>query len=212
MSEAQRVAIQHDQADGAVRIVFAHGAGAGLQSDFMQFISMGLALQGIEVVRFNFPYWQQFMELGVRRPPNPMPQLKHCMKAVVREFADDKPLFVMGKSMGARVAFRIADEVGARAAIGLGFPFHPQGKPDRLRLDDLNNNCQQNLIIQGTRDSLGRPDEVAGYDLPANLQLEWLENGDHSLLPTKRSGLQRTGLWQSAIDRISTFVTEEIDG
>src|SRR5690606_12125448 len=137
MNEMQRVAIQRDNAEGAVRVVFAHGAGAGLQSDFMQFIALGLALHDVEVVRFNFPYWQKFMDSGVRRPPNPIPHLEHCMATVVNQFDDGKPLFLMGKSMGSRVAFRQADALGAVAAIALGYPFHPVGKPDRLRLADL---------------------------------------------------------------------------
>ncbi|WP_211618602.1 alpha/beta fold hydrolase [Pseudidiomarina aestuarii] len=202
----QRVAIQRDNLDGRFRVVFAHGAGAGLQSDFMQFIALGLALHDIEVVRFNFPYWQQFMDTGKRRPPNRMPELEHCMLTVCHQFNDDKPLIVMGKSMGARVAFRIADAVQARAAIALGYPFHPQGKPTKLRLDDLHNHCSQNLIIQGDRDPFGKPDEVKSYALPKNIQLAWLDSGDHSFLPTKRSGFEKSQLWQAAIDRCVRLV------
>ncbi|RUO58555.1 alpha/beta family hydrolase [Pseudidiomarina insulisalsae] len=207
MSDAQRVAIQRDNPEGAIRILFAHGAGAGLQSDFMQFFSLGLALHDIDIVRFNFPYWQKFMDSGVRRPPNPMPQLEHCMRTVAAQFDDDRPLFVMGKSMGARVAFRVADEVGAQGAIGLGFPFHPLGKPDKLRIDDLANHCAANLILQGERDGFGKPAEVAGYRLPENVQLHWLKHADHSFEPTKRSGIERRAMWQSAIDKVVDFVT-----
>ncbi|RUO79507.1 alpha/beta fold hydrolase [Pseudidiomarina taiwanensis] len=203
---ANRVAIQRDNEAGKVRVVFAHGAGAGLQSDFMQYIALGLAMRDIEVVRFNFPYWQQFMDSGRRRPPNPMAQLEHAMSSVVEHFKDDKPLFLMGKSLGARVAFRIADQVGAHGAIALGFPFHPIGKPDKLRLTDLHNQCPQNWIIQGDRDAFGRPHEVRGYALPENVKLAWLQTGDHSLIPTKRSGFEKTQLWQAAIDHVAQFV------
>lgn len=206
MSSSQRVAMQRDNPQGQVRVVFAHGAGAGLQSDFMQFFALGLALNDIEVVRFNFPYWQKFMDSGVRRPPNPMPELEHTMASVVAQFDDGKPLYLLGKSMGARVAFRIADKVGASAVIALGFPFHPVGKPEKLRLDDLANDCRRNLIIQGTRDSFGKPAEVATYKLPANVRMHWLEGGDHSLEPTKRSGLERAQIWQSAIDEIVAII------
>ncbi|RUO49721.1 alpha/beta family hydrolase [Pseudidiomarina donghaiensis] len=206
MSDLQRVAMKQDNADGAVRIIFAHGAGAGLQSDFMQYFALGLALKNIEVVRFNFPYWQKFMDTGVRRPPNPMAELEHCMRTVAQQYNDNKSLYLMGKSMGARVAFRLADELNASAAIALGFPFHPVGKPEKLRLDDLDNSCDQNLIIQGTRDSFGKPEEVAGYNLPKNVSLQWIEHGDHSLEPTKRSGLAREQLWQNAIEQIEKQV------
>jgi predicted alpha/beta-hydrolase family hydrolase len=206
MNDTQRVAIQCDNPDGVVRVVFAHGAGAGLQSDFMQFIALGLALRGVEVVRFNFPYWQKFMDSGVRRPPNPMAHLEHCMATVVNQFNDGKPLYLMGKSMGARVAFRQADALAARAAIALGYPFHPVGKPDRLRLDDLANGCARNLILQGDRDSFGKPEEVVHYALPSSIELRWLAGGDHSLLPTARSGIAPTELWQQAIDQVIDFI------
>ncbi|MDT7524772.1 MAG: alpha/beta family hydrolase [Pseudidiomarina maritima] len=202
MNKAQRVAVQRDNPHGHTRIVFAHGAGAGLQSDFMQFMALGLALQGFDVVRFNFPYWQQFMESGRRRPPNPMAVLEHTMTTVIEQFDDAKPLLVMGKSMGARVAFRIADQVAAKHAVALGFPFHPVGKPDQLRVTDLANHCASNLIVQGTRDSFGKPDEVAGYSLPDNVQMRWIDGGDHSFEATKRSGLVREHMWQQAIDAI----------
>ena len=201
-----RVAIQVDHEEGAQRIIFAHGAGAGLQSDFMQYMALGLAVHNIEVVRFNFPYWQQFMDTGKRRLPDRQPVLQHAMQSVAAQFQDDKPLFLMGKSMGARVAFQCADKLGAKAAIGLGFPFHPVGKPDTLRLADLVNSRKQNLIIQGERDALGRCSEVADYPLPENLQINWLAHADHSFIPTKRSGIDSTTILQSAIEQVATFI------
>lgn len=206
MSDNQRVAIHRDNADGQYRVIFAHGAGAGLQSDFMQYIALALALNDIEVVRFNFPYWQKFMDSGVRRPPNRMLELEHCMRTVASQFNDDKPLFLMGKSMGSRVAFRLADELNARAVIALGFPFHPVGKPEKLRLDDLNNHREQNLIIQGTRDNFGKPEQVRSYPLPANVAVKWIKGGDHSLEPTKRSGYTREQLWQAAVNEVTKLI------
>jgi Predicted hydrolase of the alpha/beta-hydrolase fold len=210
MSDSQRVAIHRDNAEGQARIIFAHGAGAGLQSDFMQYFALALALNDIEVVRFNFPYWQKFMDSGVRRPPNRMVELEHCMRTVASQFNDGKPLFLMGKSMGSRVAFRLADELDAKAAIALGFPFHPIGKPDKLRLDDLNNCCAQNLIIQGTRDNFGKPEQVRRYNLPANVAVKWIEGGDHSLEPTKRSGYAREQLWQAAVNEVTKLIESVI--
>ena len=36
--------------------ILAHGAGAGMDTDFMNHIAEGLAQQGVRVVRFEFPY------------------------------------------------------------------------------------------------------------------------------------------------------------
>lgn len=207
-----RVDIQIDNPQGEVRIVFAHGAGAGLRSDFMQFVALGLAMHGFEVVRFNFPYWQQFVDTGTRRPPNPMPQLCHAMQHVVEEVTQstNKPLILMGKSMGARVAFQTAIATQPLTCVGLGFPFHPPGKPDKTRLSDLANPCRNNLVLQGDRDSFGKPAEVASYPLPTNVTLHWLLGGDHSFTPTKRSGLNRDQLWQQAIDLSAAHIQQQL--
>ena len=41
------------------------------------------------------------------------------------------------------------------------------------------------LICQGTRDEFGTRDEVAGYTLSDNIEILWLEDGDHDLKPRK---------------------------
>ncbi|MFD1582713.1 alpha/beta family hydrolase, partial [Microbulbifer halophilus] len=50
-----------DTSTGAVRarFLFAHGAGAPMDSEFMQAVSAGLCERGIEVLRFEFPYMAQ---------------------------------------------------------------------------------------------------------------------------------------------------------
>jgi predicted alpha/beta-hydrolase family hydrolase len=55
------------------------------------------------------------------------------------------------------------------------------------------------LIVQGTRDPFGLPDEVAGYTLSPAIELLWLEDGDHDLRPRKKlSGL-------TAADHLATM-------
>ena len=44
------------------------------------------------------------------------------------------------------------------------------------------------LILQGTRDTFGVPDEVAGYGLSTAIRVEWIEEGDHSFKPPRSSG------------------------
>ena len=43
-------------------------------------------------------------------------------------------LVIGGKSLGGRIASKIADETGVQGLVCLGYPFHPPGKPDRLLL------------------------------------------------------------------------------
>lgn len=98
-------------------LILAHGAGAPMDSPFMERIAELLAAQGIAVARFEFPYMAQRREDGRKRPPNPQAQLLDCWRRVhaqVRETLDG-PLALGGKSMGGRMASLLADELGADA-------------------------------------------------------------------------------------------------
>ncbi|RUO44377.1 alpha/beta hydrolase [Aliidiomarina taiwanensis] len=190
-------------------IVFAHGAGAGPDSPFMTAIAEALRVSGHPVHTFMFPYWQQVQETGRMRPPNPAAQLDEAMLNFC-ESLQLSDFVVMGKSMGARVAFRVADRCRARAAIALGFPFHPPGKELKHRLNDLYNQRPKNLIIQGERDPFGKRAWVEAQTLPENMTCVWASNGDHDLLATKRVQ-QQTGetasmRWQWAAQQVTEWV------
>ncbi|WP_237068398.1 alpha/beta family hydrolase [Microbulbifer guangxiensis] len=199
------------------RFLFAHGAGAPMDSDFMDALSGALCGHGIEVVRFEFPYMVERRESGKRRPPNPMPQLQEAFLAQVDhwlEKEDGLPLFIGGKSMGGRVASLMADACFAkgqiRGLVCLGYPFHPQGKPERLRTEHLEELQCPTLIVQGTRDPLGSAGEVAGYSLSGQIALGWLEDGDHDFKPRKVSGFTREAHWQAAAERVAGFIREQL--
>jgi predicted alpha/beta-hydrolase family hydrolase len=93
-----------------------------------------------------------------------------------------------GKSMGGRVATRIADEAGVRGVVAYGYPFHPPKKPMQTRTEHLGDLRTPCLILQGTRDALGSREEVAAYRLSGAIACTWLEDGDHSFEPRKSSG------------------------
>jgi len=100
----------------------------------------------------------------------------------------------------------IADDIGARGLVCLGYPFHPSGKPDVLRVAHLLELRTPTLIVQGTRDALGRRDEVKGYDLSPSISLIWLEDGDHSFKPRVRSGRTERQNMDQAIEAVAGFV------
>jgi predicted alpha/beta-hydrolase family hydrolase len=99
------------------------------------------------------------------------------------------PLLIGGKSMGGRVASMIADaEFAARRIAGLvclGYPFHPPGRPEQLRTKHLLAMKTPALIVQGTRDEFGTRYEVGDYGLSDEIEVFWLEDGDHDLKPRK---------------------------
>lgn len=89
----------------------------------------------------------------------------------------------------------------------LGYPFHPQGKPETLRTAHLARLRAPTLICQGTRDPFGTQQEVAGYDLSERIQLHWLADGDHDLKPRKRvTGLTRDAHIAAVNDVITAWV------
>src|SRR3546814_17048272 len=73
----------------------------------------------------------------------------------------------------------------------LGYPFHPTGRPERLRTAHLAALRTPCLICQGTRDPLGNAEEVAGYALAPGIRLHWSADGDHTLNTRKRGGSTR---------------------
>jgi predicted alpha/beta-hydrolase family hydrolase len=101
---------------------------------------------------------------------------------------DAARLVIGGKSMGGRIASMVADDAGVAGLVCLGYPFHPPGKPDKLRVEHLRALRTPTLIVQGERDALGHRDEVAGYALSPAIRLHWLADGDHSFKPRKASG------------------------
>ena len=71
----------------------------------------------------------------------------------------------------------------------MGYPFHPPGKPQKLRTEHLLTINKPVLILQGERDTFGTRTEVENYQLSKQVQLCFLEDGDHSFKPRKASGL-----------------------
>jgi predicted alpha/beta-hydrolase family hydrolase len=170
------------------RLLLAHGAGAPMDSPFMNTIAEHVAGAGIEVIRFEFEYMAKRREDGTRRGPDRAPKLIARFYEVLGLVGPPGEVVIGGKSMGGRIASMIADDVGAAGVVCLGYPFHPPGKPERLRTAHLEALKTPTLIVQGTRDRLGSEDEVATYSLSPSIELAWMGDGDHSFKPRKKSG------------------------
>ncbi|MDB4972123.1 MAG: hydrolase protein [Myxococcaceae bacterium] len=196
-----------DQAKPArATLLLAHGAGAPMDSAFMDAIAAGLATCGITVVRFEFPYMDARRRTSKRAPPDRMPVLEASFREAVARVEGAARLFIGGKSMGGRVATRVADSLKVRGVIALGYPFHPAKRPDKLRLEPLMALQTRCLIVQGTRDPLGSRAEVAGYALAPNTRLHWLEDGDHSFEPRRASGRTTEQNLAEAVSAVSGFI------
>ena len=191
--------------DAATTIALAHGAGAPMDSGFMNVIARGLAERGLRLARFEFPYMAGRRD-GRRRPPDAQPALLETWREVIAELGGGARLVIGGKSLGGRMASLVADEVGARGLVCLGYPFHPPGQPTKLRVAHLETLATPTLVLQGTRDTLGNREEVAGYVLSPAIRVVWLEDGDHSFKPRAKSGKSEAQHLTTAADEIARFV------
>jgi len=192
---------------GEKTLLLAHGAGAGMNSEFLNAFAEGISKGGIRVIRFNFPYMKIMMETGKRRPPNSAKLLMDAFKDEIRSI--NGPLIIGGKSMGGRIASMIADDSPACGVLCFGYPFHPPGKPEKLRTAHLEHIITPTLILQGERDPFGKPYEVENYILSSNIRIHWLPDGDHGLKPRKASGKTQLDNWQESISKSIEFIQRQ---
>lgn len=190
------------------RILWAHGAGAGHQSSFMQRMINGLAAQGLQVFAIDFPYMQQINQQGKRRPPPPVAHTVAHFTAWYRLLAPlaASPLWVGGKSMGGRIATMLASQQACPGVIAAGYPFHPPKAPEKRRLSHWPDIHCPVLVLQGERDPFGTREEVIGYPLTPQTRLDWLTDGDHDFKPRRASGLKHEFLIDEAASLAASFV------
>lgn len=189
-----------------ITLALAHGAGAPMDSDWMNMVASAVAAKGIRVVRFEFPYMAERRLSGKKRPPNTQKVLLESWQAVIDDLGADK-LVIGGKSMGGRMASMIADDAGVSGLVCMGYPFHPPGRPEKLRTEHLATLKTPTLICQGERDPFGTKDEVPGYTLSKSIKLHWSPDGDHGLKPRKKSGFTEEENIAKAVDAIAAFVS-----
>jgi uncharacterized protein len=207
-------------------LVLAHGAGASQSSDFMVAFATALATRGLDVVTFNFP----FTERG-RKLPDPQPVLEACYRAVLAHVAASPaggalPLFVGGKSLGGRIASHVAaahDIGGApagawwdrlRGLVLLGYPLHPPGRPEQVRVSHLPHIVHPMLVVQGAKDAFGTPAELRLFFdvLEAPAEIYTVDQGGHSFEVPKRSGIDQSAVCAAVQDRIAAWIRERGSG
>lgn len=198
--------IRFDGADGDPLLVLAHGAGAPMDSGWMEDFALGMASRGLRVARFEFPYMRQRRETGKRRGPDRPPVLTNTWCEVIEQLGGGPGMVIGGKSMGGRIASMVADQANVRGVVCLGYPFHPPGRPEKTRTAHLADLSAPTLILQGERDPFGNPPEVASYDLAPAIAVHWLIDGDHSLKPRVKSGRTLEENLAEAMDATAQFV------
>ncbi len=187
-------------------IIFAPGAGKPVDSFFFEKICETL-LPRSNVFRFNFPY-----QVAGRKFPDSAGILADSWRLVIREVRTRYPvekLFIGGKSMGGRYASMVAPEYPDLAGlIFLGYPFHPAGKPEKVRDSHLYQLRQRMFFVQGGRDALARPEIVQSVlkRLGKRAELLTIPEGDHSFKPPARSGLIYEEILREVANAVSQWL------
>ena len=192
-----------------ITLILGHGAGANQLSGFMRMVAAGLAARGFDAMTFNFLYKEQG-----RSAPDPKARLESCYRAVIeaarkhRKLRDNR-LLIGGKSMGGRIASQVAAENadGISGLVFLGYPLHPPGQPDKLRMEHLKQIKIPMLFCQGSRDTFGNEDEIRALKkklrLPATLY--FISGGDHSFKAPKSAGKTQDEIHEAVMDQIAEW-------
>ncbi|MGH3497623.1 MAG: alpha/beta hydrolase family protein [Nocardioidaceae bacterium] len=181
-------------------LVLTHGAGGGIDAPELDLLSRVLPPQGISVALVEQP-WRL---AGKRIAPSPR-ILDEGFCAVVNKIRPQTPMFVGGRSAGARVACRTARGLGGVGVVTLAFPLHPPGRPERSRVDELLGTSLRTLVVQGERDTFGTPAEF-----PLHLPLVTVPQADHSFSVPAGAGLSQVEAYHVVVEAVAAWIRRRL--
>jgi uncharacterized protein len=186
-------------------LVLGHGAGAGVDVRDLAALASALPAVGITVVLVEQPW-----RVAGRRVAVAPGQLDRAWIDVMASSPVERALgsrsarrslVVGGRSAGARVACRTAGTVGAAAVVALAFPLHPPGRPDRSRAEELLAVEVPTLVVQGSRDPFGGPEEIPGGPLVTGVPF-----ADHGFAVPKGAPVTQAEALTVIVETVSEFV------
>lgn len=164
-----------------LRLVLGPGASGAPNARDLMALAGALPDHGVSVVRVE-PPWRV---AGKRIAPRP-PVIDDAWQAVVAALPADVPLLTGGRSSGARAACRTAVATGAAGVVALAFPLHLPGRPEKSRFAELAGSGVPTLVVQGERDTFGRPDEFGAGEF----DLVTVAHADHGMAVPKADNQQ----------------------
>ena len=183
-------------------LLLSHGAGGGIGSRDLAALATALPRQGVTVVCFEQPW-----VLAGRKVASPPPTLDVGLRAAAERLRSTAPLIVGGRSAGARSAARTASELGAAGCLALAFPLHPPGRPEKSRVEELVGAGVPTLVVQGERDSFGRPEEF-----PGDTDMCVIPGGDHGLSVPKRGPVSEEEAMAILVEATLEWMIREVIG
>lgn len=163
----------HLAEEGTAALLLGHGAGGGFDAKDLVAVTRAVQVAGVHVALVEQPY-----RVAGKRAPAPAKRLDTAWLAVAedlgRRWFAEVPMVFGGRSSGARVACRTAEEGGAAAVLCLAFPVQPPRSPDKTRQDELDAVTVPTLVVQGDSDPFGCPEAGKHHEVA-------VVRGTHSL-------------------------------
>lgn len=188
--------VRHRSPRPRATLVLTHGAGRGIDAPDLAALAAGLPRRGISVALVEQPW-----RVAGRRVASRPEALDEGFVAVVNRLRPRTPMFVGGRSAGARVACRTGKDLGAVGVVALAFPLHPPGRPEKSRVDELLGSELPTLVVQGERDSFGGPGEF-----PPQQSLVGVPDADHSFKVSKRAATTSDQALSAVVDAVAAWV------
>lgn len=143
-------------------VVLSHGAGGGIGAKDL------VGLKAIVDEGWTYVLVEQPWRVAGKKIAPLGPTLDKAWVPIIGALTTGRwklprPFIQGGRSAGARVACRTAVEVGADAVLGLSFPLHPPGRPEKSRAFEAQLVLDADIplaIVQGDTDPFGSPDDV----------------------------------------------------
>lgn len=156
--------------------------GAGSDANHPTSVAIESLVAPLPVARMDFPYRK-----AGRRAPDRAPVLIEAVRqeaAALVATAHIRPnrLVLGGRSMGGRMcSMAVAEGLPAAGLVLLSYPLHPPGKPESLRVEHLPAIAVPVLVVSGTNDPFGRPDELVRHldTIAGPVTYVWVEGAGH---------------------------------
>jgi len=164
-------------------LVVTHGRSNDMKNPFVRRIAEATAEHGILAVRINLRY----VDAKSSASRDLSREEDDVLGAVrfLRKELTDVPIFVAGKSMGARVCARASHDEDVAGVIALGYPLHPMFKPEVRNPPEWPKLMKPALFVQGDQDpfcNLARlKEELPRLTQPHELVV--IPNAGHSFEP-----------------------------
>jgi predicted alpha/beta-hydrolase family hydrolase len=187
-------------------LVLGHGAGGGVGAADLELLATSLPARGTTVVRFEQPWRTAGRTVGAQPP-----KLDEAWRTALgwlkeQEWAQHQ-LLVGGRSAGARVACRTASDTDPAAIVCLAFPLHLPGRPEKSRAGELLAPSAPRLVLQGSKDSFGTPEEIrAAIGTAEGVQVVELPGADHGYRIAKSSAFTPADLRTTLVAEVSRFI------